>query len=321
MIPAFVIAVAAASAATFLLAYAALVAAFGRTPIQRRLASLQHFTVRREAEKEVWWRRVVQATGLRVERSELLSRFAERSAPLLDRLGATTRPAEWLAIRLLVCAVAAVLLSVLFSPGAGVPLGLLAGFFGSNALLRSRIKRREQAFSDELPGALQLMISSLRSGFTLHQSVEAAVRDDAGPVAAELRRALSETRISGSFEDALERIGERTRSDEMLWLVMALRLQREVGGSLVDVMQTTADTMRERSYLRRHVRALSGEGRMSAYVLTAMPIGTGLVLYLTNPAYLNPLFTEPLGWAMLAIGIIAITVGAIWLRVVVQVKA
>ncbi|MEU8818864.1 type II secretion system F family protein [Actinoplanes sp. NPDC048796] len=321
MIPAFVIAVGAASAATFLLAYAVLAATFGRTPIQRRLASLQHFTVRREVEKEVWWRRLVHASGRKVDRSELLSDLAERSAPLLDRLGATTRPTEWLAVRLYACLATVVLLKLILPFSAALPLGLLIGFFGTNMLLRTRIRRREQAFADELPGALQLMISSLRSGFTMHQSVEAAVRDDEGPVAAELRRALSETRISGSFEDALERIGERTRSDEMLWLVMALRLQREVGGSLVDVMQTTADTMRERSYLRRHVRALSGEGRMSAYVLTAMPIATGLILYLTNPAYLEPLFTEPLGWAMLAVGVVALTIGAIWLRIVVQVKA
>ncbi|GAA0502415.1 hypothetical protein Ade02nite_37290 [Paractinoplanes deccanensis] len=320
MIPSVVIAVGAASAAGFLAAYAVLAAAFGRTPIQRRLASLQHFTARREAETEPRWRRALHAAARRIERSEALSALAERSAPLLDRLGGTTRPAEWLVVRLAAALLAAALLSLLLPPPVAVAVGLLAGFAGTTAVLRTRIRRRERAFADELPGALQLMISSLRSGFTLHQSVEAAVRDDEGPVAAELRRALSETRISGSFEDALERIGERTRSDEMAWLVMALRLQREVGGSLADVMQTTADTMRERSYLRRHVRALSGEGRMSAYVLTAMPIATGLILSLTEPGYLRPLFTEPLGWAMLACGLVAITIGAVWLRVVVQVR-
>jgi tight adherence protein B len=321
VIPAFVIAVGAASAATFLLVYAVLAATVGRTPIQRRLASLQQFTARREVETESRRQRILHASGHWLERSPGMTALAERSGPLLDRLGATMRPAEWLAVRLYAALAAALVLSILLPASVGAPLGVLAGFFGANLGLRRRIKKREQTFSDELPGALQLMISSLRSGFTLHQSVEAAVKDDEGPVAAELRRALSETRISGSFEDALERIGERLRSDEMLWLVMALRLQREVGGSMVDVMQTTADTMRERSYLRQHVRALSGEGRMSAYVLTSLPIATGLILYLTNPAYLMPLFTEPLGWLMLAIGVVSITIGAFWLRIVVQVKA
>ena len=106
----------------------------------------------------------------------------------------------------------------------------------------------------------------------------------------------------------------------MIWLVMALRLQKEVGGSLADVMQTTSDTMRERSYLRRHVRALSGEGRVSAYVLTAMPIVTALILYLTEPSYLEPLVTEPLGRLMLAVGGTALIIGAWWLRVVVRVE-
>jgi tight adherence protein B len=312
-------AVITAALATFLAGYVVLDVVFGRTPVQRRLGELKLFTVRGEVETIPWTRRAVIHAGRRIEHLSLLVRLAARSEPLLDRLGGNLRPTEWLAVRLFAAGGVGLLGAVLLDVAIGLPVGLLAGFFGANAVLRSRIGRREQAFADELPGALNLMTSSLRSGFTLHQAVEAAVRDDDGPVATELRRALSESRLGDSFEDALERVGDRMRSSEMVWLVMALRLQREVGGSLVDVMQTTADTMRERAYLHRHVRALSGEGRISAYVLTAMPIVSALMIYLTDPEYLKPLVTQPLGMLMLSIAVGSLCIGALWLRVVVRV--
>ncbi|MFC4064509.1 type II secretion system F family protein, partial [Actinoplanes subglobosus] len=260
------------------------------------------------------------AAGRRLEAVPALARIAARDEPMLDRLGGGIRPAEWLAVRFAAVAVVAAVASAVFPWLFALVLGLLGGWFGAGALLRVRVQRRERQFGDDLPGALNLMTSSLRAGFTLHQSVEAAVRDDNGPVATELRRALAETRIGGSFEDALERVGERMHSPEMVWLVMALRLQREVGGSLVDVMQTTADTMRERAYIKRHVRALSGEGRISAWVLGSMPPLTALGIHLVQPGYLRPLWTTPPGLMLLAIAAVGMTAGAFWLRAVVRVE-
>ncbi|BCY06953.1 type II secretion system F family protein [Actinoplanes sp. L3-i22] len=317
---ALIAAVSAAASAVFVIVFVILQATLGRTPIQRRLATLRHFSVHRETSSDPLLRRLLTAQGRRIEQHPGLLRLAERSGPLLDRLGGTLRPSEWLIVRGCAAIGLAVLLGALLSPLFGVILGLPGGFLGANAVLKARIRRREQSFADELPGALQLMISSLRSGFTLHQSVEATVRDDDGPVATELRRALSETRISGDFEDALERIGERMRSAEMIWLVMALRLQKEVGGSLVEVMQTTADTMRERAYLQRHVRSLSGEGRVSAYVLGAMPFLAAGGIWLTQPTYLTPMFHQGIGIVMLVVAITLMAIGAVWLRAVVKVE-
>ena len=91
------------------------------------------------------------------------------------------------------------------------------------------------------------------------------VREGAEPVATEFGRALAETRLGGDLEDALERTAVRNGSQDLAWLVMAIRIQREVGGNLSEVLETAVETMRERARLRRHVRALSAEGRLSAY--------------------------------------------------------
>jgi tight adherence protein B len=314
------IALVCGAAAAFLVAYAVLDGVFGRTRMQRRIAALRVFGVQAAPERESLPRQLIDAGGRLVERSAALLEHARRAEPLLDRAATSLRPPEWLAVRLAAALAGALLLTALIPWWAGLPLGAVAGFVLSAVTLRVRISRRERVFADELPGTLQLVLSSLRSGFTLQQSIEAAVRDDEGPVAEELRRAISESRINGEFEDALSRVGERVRSQEMTWLVMAIRLQREVGGSLADVMQTTADTMRERAYLRRHVRSLSAEGRFSAWILVAMPIGIGALLYVTRPEYVGSLFSRPLGIAMVAGAVVLMGIGGLWLRATIRIE-
>lgn len=315
-----VVALAGAAGAVFLVAWVVLDVLFGRTVVQRRLAVLARFRIGPRPDRVPPLVQLRAELGRYVERSELLMRYAQRTEPLLDRAVGGMPPAEWLAVRI-AAGLAGLLVATSVMPAwAGVPVGFLAGFGVTNLLLRARISRRERTFGDELPGTLQLILSSLRSGFTLQQAVEAAVRDDEGPVAEEFRRALSETRISGEFEDALERIGVRVNSTEMTWLVMAIRLQREVGGSLAEVMETTANTLRERAYLRRHVRGLSAEGRISAGVLVALPIGTAAMLWLMRPEYLKPLVTEAAGLLLLGAAVLLMLIGGAWLRVIIQVK-
>jgi tight adherence protein B len=313
-----IVAMATGIPAVFLIVYAVLDIVFGRSAIQRRIASLHVFTDRTETARTRW--PLLRAGGRWIERRAALNRHAARSATMLDQMGSRVRPSEWLFFRVALGLVLGLVLALLIPVWLGLPVGLLFGYHVPGLLLRSRIERRRQQFADDLPGVLHLMLSSLRSGFTLQQSVEAAVRDDDGPVADELSRALSETRINGEFEDALERAGDRVGSQEMVWLVMAIRLQREVGGSLAEVMQTTADTMRERAYLRRHVRTLSAEGRISAYVLMALPLGSGIMLFATRPEYVRPLYTEAAGLALLGVALLLMIVGGVWLRAATQIE-
>jgi tight adherence protein B len=85
-------------------------------------------------------------------------------------------------------------------------------------------------------------------------------------------------------------------------------------------MQTTADTMRERAYLRRHVRSLSAEGRFSAWILVALPIGTAVMLYIARPEYVTPLFTDPIGIVMLAAAAVLMVIGGLWLKAAIKVE-
>jgi tight adherence protein B len=167
---------------------------------------------------------------------------------------------------------------------------------------------------------LTLVASSLSTGFSLLQALDAVAKDAAEPAAKEFSRALAETRIGAEITDSLDRMADRTGSVNMRWTTMAIKIQREVGGNLAETLRTTAKTLREREELRRHVRALSAEGRLSAYILIALPIGIFLYTMKTNRAYIELLWTRPMGWGMLAGGLISLVIGVFWMRKVVDVQ-
>ncbi|GLY96688.1 type II secretion system F family protein [Actinoplanes sp. NBRC 103695] len=308
----------ALAAAVAAVAWVLLDSLLGRTAFQRRLTILTRFFVQRPERKG----RLLAAVRAAATRAggglTRLTRLDNQD--LLDAAAVPIRPSEWLVIRAGSALGLALPLSLPLPWWLGLPVGLLAGFLVPNAWLTVRIDRRKRTFAQDLPDTLQMVVSSLRAGFTLQHGIEAAVRDSTGPVAAELRRALSETRIGGELEEALVRVGVRTGNADMKWLTMAIKLQREVGGNLSEVLQTTADTMREREQLRRSMRALSAEGRLSATILVAMPVLIGAWMFLFRREYMRPLYTEPLGVVMLGSGGLLMVVGILWLRRVIRVE-
>ena len=245
----------------------------------------------------------------------------ERLARRLDLAGIARKPAEWVllaAAASLVLGVAATLL--IGNPVAGVLLGALVGWLGAHLIVSVRITRRRTAFADQLPDVLQLVSGSLQSGFSLPQALGAVVREDAQPAAGEFSRALAETRIGAELEVALDRVADRMNSTDLHWAVMAIRIQRTVGGNLVEVLRNTVVTMRERAQLRRHVRALSAEGRLSAYILLALPLLIGAWLFIGRRSYVHPLYSTPFGLVMLIGAAVLMVVGSLWMRALIKVE-
>ncbi|WP_051799897.1 type II secretion system F family protein [Catenuloplanes japonicus] len=238
----------------------------------------------------------------------------------VERAGISLDPAEWLLVRITITVVSAVALGALFGSWFGLLVGALAGWVCCGQWLAFRAGRRSRAFTDQLPDSLRLMVGALRSGFTLNQAIDAVVREGQAPVSTELGRAMAETRLGDDLENALDRVGERNNNPDVGWIVMAIRIQREVGGNLSEVLETAVHTMRERAKLGRHVRALSAEGRLSGIILFAMPFVIAAVLMVLRPEYVRPLYTEPTGLVMIAVAAVLLTVGALWLRRLVEVK-
>jgi Flp pilus assembly protein TadB len=225
-------------------------------------------------------------------------------AERLDRAGMRIRPNEWVLWRIVVCFVGGVLFYLLLPP-LGLVIGALLGFAATALYRRVRTERRYQAFANHLPDSFQLVVGSLRAGFSLGQAIDAMTRESPEPVATEFNRALAETRLGADLEDALARLAIRMRSRDLEWVVVAIRIQKEVGGNLAEVIGTNIDTMRERESLRRHIRALSAEGRLSAYVIAALPPLVILMMLVLRREYIMPLFNTAAGlFALLLAGLL-----------------
>jgi tight adherence protein B len=245
----------------------------------------------------------------------------QKIARRLDAGGSQIRPAEWLMLH----AVIFIGLSVLglIIGGGNLIVGvvfMVIGALGPGIYLRRRARKRKKRFESALPDTLQLMSGSLAAGLSLAQSVDTIVREASEPIASEFKRVLVETRLGLSLEDALQGIADRFQSEDFDWVVMAINIQRQVGGNLAELLNTVAGTMREREYIRRQVAALAAEGKLSAYVLGGLPPGFMLYLLLANRTYVMVLFQRPLGWLMIGGGIMILSVGIFWMSRIVKVE-
>ncbi|HEY7224253.1 MAG TPA: type II secretion system F family protein [Micromonosporaceae bacterium] len=243
----------------------------------------------------------------------------QRIALRLEQAGMKLRPHEWVAI----CASIAVGASLILAIVGGIPgfvLGLALGAGATLAYRMARVSRRRRSFTEQLPDGLQLVIGSLRAGFSLGQALESLVRESPEPLAAEFGRAVAEHRLGSDLSDALDRLAARVGSEDLTWAVMAVRIQRDVGGNLADVLQTSVDTMREREQLNRHIRALSAEGRLSAWILAGVPVFLAVFMGVFRRAYLMPLFTDPRGLAMSIVAVVLFAVGVFWMTRVVRTR-
>jgi tight adherence protein B len=179
--------------------------------------------------------------------------------------------------------------------------------------------RRRKKFQAQLPDMLQLLSGTLRAGYSLMQGVEAVSQEISEPMAREIRRVVTEARLGRELEESLDAVAERMDSDDFAWAVMAIRIQREVGGNLAELLLTVAETMTARERLRRDVNALTAEGKISAIVLGILPVGLGLAMYAINRDYIETLWQAGAGQLALAGAVLLMVVGFYWMKKTIEI--
>ena len=206
---------------------------------------------------------------------------------------------------------------VAFGPLGGILIAA-AALIVPRVILTMRVDRRRAAFGEQLEGTLLLLSSSLRAGYGLVQSVSTVAGEAAAPTSEEFNRIVVETRLGRDLVESMGAIADRMQSQDFRWVVQAVDIQRTVGGDLAEVLDTAAATIRERNQIRRQIKALSAEGRISAYILIAVPfVITGFLTFVT-PGFIEPLFERTVGRIMLAAGIILMIIGIIWIRRIIK---
>jgi tight adherence protein B len=183
-----------------------------------------------------------------------------------------------------------------------------------------KIRRRRKAFDDQLPDLLASLAASLKAGHSFRSALQSLVDEGVEPAGKELNRVLAETRLGRPIEDALADMATRLESRNWEFVVTAVGIQTQVGGSLANLFDTLAETIRQRHQFARKVKSLTAMGRMSAYVLVAVPIVLGLMLTLVNREYMAPLWHTSGGHTILGLTVVMILIGAAFLKKIVSFK-
>ncbi|MFP4055785.1 MAG: type II secretion system F family protein [Candidatus Brocadiia bacterium] len=201
----------------------------------------------------------------------------------------------------------------------GVLVGLLA--FAMPRLLAILLKRRrDRRFGVQLVDALMNVSNALRSGFSLPQAFELIQREMENPIAQEFRLVNQETRVGVGMGEALEHLLERMPSDDLELVVTAVIISQEVGGSLAEVMDNIARTIRERHQLEGKVRSLTAQGRMQAVILALVPIALAFTINALNPQLFAPMVRSFWGWALFGLIAVLEIIGVLVVRKIVTIE-
>jgi tight adherence protein B len=213
-------------------------------------------------------------------------------------------------------AIGGVVLLALIAGAPPVVLIALAVFVaaGFRIWLGMRIERRRRAFEEQLPEVLGSLASALRAGHGFNQALQAVAADAAEPAAKEFTRVLAEARLGRPLEDALTDLGKRIDSRDLDFVLDAIIVQRQVGGSLAGIFAIVSESVRQRQQFALRLRSLTAMGRMSAIVLVGLPVGLGALLSLMQHAYFGPLVSTSIGHMMIGGSAFLMTTGWIWLR-------
>jgi tight adherence protein B len=225
---------------------------------------------------------------------------------------------------------------VYIAVGAGLVSGLLFGVAGMSTLVTFgamivggslpilfvayKAKRRLAAIDDQLPDLLVTLAASLKAGHSFRQGIQAVVDEGQPPAADEFKRVLTETRLGRPMDDALADMATRIGSKNVTFVVTAVTIQRQVGGSLAGIFDMVADAVRNRQQFARKIRSLTAMGRASAYVLVGIPFFMLGALTLLNAEYMAPLYHTPTGTKLMIVGVVMIGIGSLMLRKIVSFK-
>lgn len=237
----------------------------------------------------------------------------------LERAGLKTQPADFLLMM-----------------GAGTVAGsvfgfLLGGLFfailmiavvpaGMMAYLSVLTSRRKSKFDEQLPDTLQMLTGSMRAGHSLMRAIDASARETDAPMSEELSRIVNETRIGRDLGESMIDVSVRTGSEDFAWISQAIEIHREVGGDLAEVLDHVGETIRDRNQIRRQVKALSAEGKMSAAVLMGLPVVLFFALILINEQYAKTFTSTVPGFLMLGAAAVMLTAGGFWLSRLIKPK-
>lgn len=244
--------------------------------------------------------------------------LAQSSRPKLLRAGLGNK----IEIFFIAC-LAIFFLALYLAKGLGLPAFILATLFAyafAYWYINRRIARRNQAFLNNFPDALDMIVRSVRSGYPLNSAIRMVAENSQAPVSTEFKQVADEIAYGSPLIEALQRLSYRIDEQDVRFFTVVLSVQQDVGGNLSEVLGNLSNIIRKRKYLRMKIKALASEGRATAWVLGSMPfVEAGLIL-LVAPDHLTPLFNTSLGNTILGVTGAVVATGIFIVRQMVNIK-
>lgn len=185
----------------------------------------------------------------------------------------------------------------------------ILGFFLPRWYVAYLQGKRLKAFNDQLGDILNMLISGIRAGYSILQAMEAVSKEMGPPASEEFARVVREVQLGIPMGQALDNLLRRVPSDDLDMTITAIKVQQEVGGNLAEVLDNISFTIRERVRIKGEIRALTAQARISAYLISLLPVGVAILVYLINPGFMGKMFTHPCGWIMLGVAVAGIVSG------------
>ena len=267
---------------------------------------------------------------------DLVKRSKDGAMPAIDRAMAETGPGTWVAklldqadskvgvstvllSSLLLGAAVAFTATALLRNAIGVVPGFLLGACVPFVILLRKRSVRLRRFEEQFPEALDLLSRALRAGHAFQTALGMVADELHEPVGPEFKKTFEQQNFGLPLKDALGELAARIPLIDVRFFVTAVSIQRETGGNLAEILDNLAAVVRERFKILRQVRVHTAHGRMTGYVLLALPAALGMALAFISPSHMNTLFTESLGRTMLIGAGVMHTVGYVWIRQVIKI--
>ena len=267
---------------------------------------------------------IIRASILR--HAQVLATKVAARAGYLERLETNLDAAgiKWHAGEVLVASVGVGFAAAALGFALGGPVlaavGGIVGLLGPTTYVKVTVGLRRNKFAGQLPDVLLLMSGALKAGHSIQQAMSAVAKDARAPASEEFLRAMTEVRLGASLDDAMSAMGKRVGLVDFDWTILAIQIQREVGGNLSEILEIISETIRERDKLRREIKALTAEGRMSGWVLGILPVAMAGLLFVKSPTYLEPLYTTSTGWKLIGVSLVLMGAGVLWMKKIIKIE-
>ncbi len=266
------------------------------------------------------WREGLNTVGRTIGKSKLGNKYMVNLEIQIIQAHIMLKVEEFITIELITAIGFLFLGLIIFSIKALALPFAIAGFFLPTLIVKSKKKTILKKIDQQLPDTIMLLSNSLKAGYSFMQAVDVASKELPAPISLEFKQLLKEVNLGVNTETALESLSGRVQSEDMKLVILAVLIQRQIGGNLSEILDNISDTIRARIKIKGEISVLTAQGKISGMIVGLLPLALGFAIFTLNPSYIMVLFTEPLGMMMLGGSVIMELIGMMFIRKIIRIE-